>query len=99
MIRKYKQDQHQNGQDHTENHILLCHRQNTAKHITADIRCHSGGQCRHRHADRKCAAMAASLFILLFSVIRSKKNAETITTGIESFSGAIPHARAIDSAP
>ena len=44
-------------------------------------------------------AIAASLFTLAFSVIRSRKNAATTTTGIETFSGDHPMARATDSAP
>ena len=50
-------------------------------------------------ADADIMAMAASLFIFPFSVIRRRKNAASTTTGIDSFNGDQPIARATDSAP
>ena len=44
-------------------------------------------------------AMAASLLIRLFSVIRSRKKAASTTTGMDTFKGDHPIARAIESAP
>ena len=44
-------------------------------------------------------AMAASLFILLFSVILSRKNAARTTTGMDILRGDQPMARATDNAP
>ena len=44
-------------------------------------------------------AIAASLFILPFSVIRSRKNAARVTRGMETLSGDQPTASAMESAP
>ena len=44
-------------------------------------------------------AMAASLFTWPFSVMRSRKNAASTTTGMDTFKGDQPRARAMDSAP
>ena len=45
------------------------------------------------------SAMAASLFILLFSVILRRKNAASTTTGMDTFKGDQPMARATERAP
>ena len=44
-------------------------------------------------------AIAASLFIFPLSVMRSRKNAASTTTGIETESGDQPTATATESAP
>ena len=44
-------------------------------------------------------AMAASLLIRLFSVIRRRKKAASTTTGIDTLRGDQPIARAMDNAP
>ena len=44
-------------------------------------------------------AIAASLFTLPFSVMRSRKNAARITTGMDTHRGDQPAATAMDSAP
>ena len=50
-------------------------------------------------ADAETTAIAASLCIFPFSAILRRKKAAIITTGIENFIGANPHATAIESAP
>ena len=44
-------------------------------------------------------AIAASLLIRLFSVMRSRKNAASTTTGTDTLRGDQPMASAIESAP
>ena len=50
-------------------------------------------------ADAESTAMAASALTRLLSAMRSRKNAASMTTGIENHSGAKPQASATASAP